>query len=160
MRMTPAERAVAVSRLRIAAALQYTVFGVPSLFYGDEAGLEGYHDPFCRRPYPWGREDKPLLEYYKKLGKIRRENPVFADGEFEIVAESAHAIAFSRKNEKGHVIVGANCGTDPVSLCLPSTAVDLLSGKRYTRHVTVGAGEVYIWRMKNVSSHDRALEKK
>lgn len=159
MRMTPAARAVAVARLRIAAALQYTVFGVPSLFYGDEAGLEGYHDPFCRRPYPWGREDQSLLKYYKKLGKIRREHTVFANGDFEIVAELAHAIAFSRKNEKEHIIVGANCGTEPFSLCLPSTAVDLLSGKRYARRVTVGAGEVYIWRMKNASSHNRASEK-
>lgn len=153
MRMSPAERAVALSRLRIAAALQYTVFGVPSLFYGDEAGLEGYHDPFCRRPYPWGREDKSLLRYYKKLGRIRRENAVFADGDFEIVAESAHAIAFSRKNEKGHIIVGANCGSEPFSICLPRPARDLLSGKQYGRRVTLDAGEVCIWRIKHVSSH-------
>ena len=158
-RLSCDKRQEAVRLLKMASVIQYTVFGVPSLFYGDEAGLEGYHDPFCRRPYPWGREDKSLLRYYKKLGKIRRENPVFADGDFEIVAKSAHAIAFSRKNEKGHIIVGANCGTEPFSLCLPSAARDLLSGKQYGRRVTIGAGEVYIWRMKNVSSHDRALEK-
>ncbi len=160
MRMTKEERATAAARLRIAAALQFTVFGVPSVFYGDEAGMEGYHDPFCRRPYPWGREDKTLVAYYKKLGKIRRENAVFADGEFELVAEASHALAFSRKNAKGHIIVAANCGKEPFSVSLPRTATDLLSGKRYDGNVTLREGEVYIWRLKHVSSRDRALHKK
>ena len=55
MRMTTEQRKKALSRLRCAFAILFTVYGVPSVFYGDEAGVEGYHDPFCRRPYPWGR---------------------------------------------------------------------------------------------------------
>ena len=55
--------------LMLISTLQYTVYGVPSLYYGDEAGVQGYHDPFCRLPYPWGREDAELLLHYKKLGK-------------------------------------------------------------------------------------------
>ncbi len=161
MRMSKAERKVAVARLKIAAALQYTVFGVPSLFYGDEAGLEGYHDPFCRRPYPWGREDKELLAYYQKLGRIRCENPVLAEGAFAIVKEAPHALAFSRKNEKGHIIVAASCGDAPFTVRLPATATDLLSGKRFSGCVTLKNREAYIWRIEHdVSSHHRALHKK
>jgi len=160
MRMSEAERKIAVARLKIAAALQYTVFGVPSLFYGDEAGMEGYHDPFCRRPYPWGREDKALLAYYKKLGRIRLENPVLADGDFGIVKQAPHAIAFSRKNEKGHITVAANCGAEPFTVTLPGPATDLLSGKRARGTVMVKNKEVYIWRAEHVSSHHRALHKK
>lgn len=153
MRMTPAERALAVARLKIAAAVQYTVFGVPSLFYGDEAGLEGYHDPFCRRTYPWGREDRALLSYYKKLGRIRRENPVLAEGTFAIVKEAPHALAFSRKNEKAHIMVAASCADDPFTVQLPGTATDLLSGKRFRGRVTLKNREVYIWRLQHVSTH-------
>ena len=160
VRMTRAERALAVARLRIAAALQFTVFGVPSVFYGDEAGMEGYHDPFCRRPYPWGREDKTLLAYYQRLGKIRQENAVLADGDFEIVKEERHALAFERKNENGHILVAANCGSEPFCVTLPRPAPDLLSGKRFAGEVTLFEGEVYIWRLQHVSSRDRALHKK
>lgn len=150
MRMSTEERAMAVKRLKMAAALQFTVFGVPSIFYGDEAGMEGYHDPFCRRPYPWGHEDKRLLAYYKKLGRMRRENPVLAEGDFALIAEAPHALAFSRQNGAGHVIVAANNGGEPLCVTLPCAARDLLSGKRYTAgRVKVGDGEVYIWRMQS-----------
>ena len=66
-------------------AIQYTVYGVPSVYYGDEAGMQGYRDPFCRMPYPWGREDEELSAHYRLLGKIRKENPVFAKGEFRVL---------------------------------------------------------------------------
>ena len=65
-RLTETQYRRGIALLKMAATIQYTVYGVPSLFYGDEAGLEGYHDPFCRRPYPWGRENGELLEFYQK----------------------------------------------------------------------------------------------
>ncbi|MBE6604604.1 MAG: glycoside hydrolase family 13 protein [Ruminococcaceae bacterium] len=153
MRMTGAERALAKQRLKMAAALQYTVFGVPSLFYGDEAGMEGYHDPFCRRPYPWGKEDKELVVYYQQLGRIRRENPVLAEGDFRIVCETPHALCYVRENEKGRLMVAASNGQEPFSLTLPRGAVDLISGKRMrTTRVTLAQGEFYIWRLPYASS--------
>ena len=53
--------ALAKQRLLMASLLQYMLPGAPSLYYADEAGMEGYKDPFNRRTYPWGREDKQLL---------------------------------------------------------------------------------------------------
>ena len=148
MRMTKAERAVAVSRLKMAAALQYTVFGVPSLFYGDEAGMEGYHDPFCRRPYPWGKEDAELLAYYQRLGRIRKENPVLADGDFRILQESESALCYLRENGKGSLMVAANNGDTPFTVTLPGKATELLTDKRVRAgRVTLLRGEVYIWRL-------------
>ena len=148
MRMSENERTLAKKRLKMAAALQYTVFGVPSLFYGDEAGMEGYHDPFCRRPYPWGREDKELLAYYKRLGCIRRDNPVLAEGDFQIVSEAPHALCYVRQNEKGCLMVGANNGSEDFALTLPRSATELLSGKRVRRgRVILREGDVFIWRL-------------
>ena len=78
------ERYKAKRLLKAASVIQYTVYGVPSLYYGDEAGVEGGRDPFCRRTYPWGREDRELLEHYRRLGQLRRD-PVFAEGDFRVV---------------------------------------------------------------------------
>ena len=160
MRMTGAERALAIRRLKLAATLQFTVFGVPSLFYGDEAGMEGYRDPFCRRPYPWGGEEKTLLQFYQKLGKIRKENAVLADGDFAIVSEAPHALAFSRQNEHGHIIVAANCGEEPFSVFLPRTAKELLTGKKQKGRVLLAGGQACVWRLSYASSRDRAFYKK
>ena len=51
------QRELAQARFLMASFLQYMLPGAPSLYYADEAGMEGYKDPFNRRPYPWGRED-------------------------------------------------------------------------------------------------------
>lgn len=146
-RMTPAQRRIALERLRMAAALQFTVFGVPSIFYGDEAGMEGYHDPFCRRPYPWGSEDKALLAFYRKLGRIRRENDVLSDGDFAILHESEHAVVFERKNEKGHLIVAANRGEGALPLTLPDAGRELLSGRKVPKRVEILPNEVKIFKV-------------
>ena len=61
----------AKKRLRLAAVLQYTLPGVPCIYYGDEAGMEGCEDPFNRRFYPWERADRSLTEFFKRLGKLR-----------------------------------------------------------------------------------------
>lgn len=147
MRLTPKERKTAVRLLKIAAALQFTVFGVPSVFYGDEAGMEGYHDPFCRRPYPWGEENGELLTFYRRLGRIRMENPVLAEGDFAILREESHALAFERKNEKGHLIVAANRGGAPLEVTLPVGTRELLSGQKMNGRVAVLRDEVKIWRV-------------
>jgi glycosidase len=85
--------------LKMAAVLQYTLPGVPSLYYGDEAGLQGYSDPFCRKTYPWGNENTDLLEFYKKLGKIRIDNVCFAEGEFIPVYANMGHIVYIRKSD-------------------------------------------------------------
>ena len=160
-RLSATEKRVAKARLLIAAALQYTVFGIPSLFYGDEAGLEGYGDPFCRRPFPWGREDGELLSYYRKLGAIRCENSAFCDGDFKILAEGAHALAFSRQNAQNHIIVAANRGAKPFFVHLPAPATELLTGKRAEMgNMTVQEDCVRIWRIEDVQKNLGKLDEK
>ena len=69
--------------LKLAALLQYTLVGLPSLYYGDEAGLSGYGDPFCRATFPWDNEDVELLGFYKKLGAARKNCSAFKQGSLE-----------------------------------------------------------------------------
>lgn len=52
--------------------LQFTLPGIPSIYYGDEVGLYGFRDPYCRKTYPFGKEDFSILKFYKSLAKIRQ----------------------------------------------------------------------------------------
>lgn len=94
-----------VKLLKLASVLQYTLPGVPSLYYGDEAGMQGYGDPFCRGAYPWGKENAELLEFYKSLGEIRRKTVAFKDGEFIPVSCDNGLFVFKRKSMNEVLIV-------------------------------------------------------
>ncbi len=117
-RLSPRTRATAIKRLRMALTLLFTVYGVPSLFYGDEAGMEGYHDPFCRMPYPWGRENESLIETVRFLGHLRRREPCLSVGDFRVLLHTEHAIAYERNLGDSHLIVAANRGEQPLILPL------------------------------------------
>ena len=76
------------NRLKTAMALMYFLPGVPSIYYGDEAGLQGYKDPFNRRCYPWGNEDHELIEYVSKLSRVRKSIPNLRDGRIYFILDS------------------------------------------------------------------------
>lgn len=86
----------AEERLLMAAFLQYTLPGSPSLYYGDEAGMEGHKDPFNRRTYPWGRENRLLVEYFRQLGQLRKSCPALRLGDIAFTYATDHRLAFSR----------------------------------------------------------------
>jgi glycosidase len=98
-RMSTEEYHLAVRRLCAAYTILSTLPGTPTIFYGDEAGLEGYHDPFNRMPYPWGNECATLLAHYRKIGKIRRANSVYKRGGIKIHALTDDLLVFSRKSK-------------------------------------------------------------
>ncbi|MBE6592368.1 MAG: glycoside hydrolase family 13 protein [Ruminococcaceae bacterium] len=126
------ERRKAAEMLKLASALQFTVYGVPSVYYGDEAGVEGYRDPFCRRPYPWGREDGELLAHYRMLGAIRVQNrDVLADGEFSLKHAKGGLIVYSRRSNSGEICVIANAGGRSSGYKLDGEWRDLVSGETY-----------------------------
>lgn len=141
-RLTSEQRARGLKLLKLAATLQYTVYGVPSVFYGDEAGLEGYHDPFCRRPYPWKNQNEDLLTFYRKLGQIRTEHSAFADGEFRVEYAEGGMLAFVREKDEERLTVLSNVGETDVAYPMEHKQVDLLTGKPYGG--TVQSGEALI----------------
>ncbi len=86
----------AVKKEKMAAFLQFTLPGCPSIYYGDEAGQEGFEDPFNRRFFPWGKEDKELLSFYKKLAFIKNNFISLKKGSIEFFNEKEEIIHFSR----------------------------------------------------------------
>ena len=127
-RMSPENRAKAIKLLKIVSAIQFTVYGVPSVYYGDEAGVEGYHDPFCRATFPWGNEETSLSEHYAKLGEIRRGNEVLADGYFKVLKADSGFIMFERTKGDKRMIVAANVSKNNVRIDVEG--VDMLTGEK------------------------------
>jgi glycosidase len=137
--------------LKIASVLQYTSYGIPSLFYGDEVGLEGYGDPLCRMPFPWNDPGSPLrlrlLEHYRALGRIRREE-AFDSGDFYIIRHTESDIVFVREKNDCRIIVAANRG-ERFLFDIPSGEryVDLISGAEHQNAVLVEKNTAAIWKV-------------
>ena len=118
-RLSAEEYSLGIKRLKIAAVLQYTLPGVPSLFYGDEAGVEGFGDPFCRATYPWGNENTDLLEFYRALGKTRHSTRAFVSGDFEPCYSNGDLFAFIRRSGKSRAFIAVNRGEQEIYLTPP-----------------------------------------
>lgn len=127
-RLTIKQRKRAIALLKIASVLQFTLFGVPSIYYGDEAGLEGYGDPFCRLPYPWGREEASLLEHYRKLGELRANHRALCDGDFRFLYHDEDCVIFERCSVRDRIVVAVNMNpTEPKYHSFLPTPIEPLS---------------------------------
>lgn len=117
--------------LKLISIFQMTYIGAPMLFYGDEVGMWGATDPYCRKPMLWKeflyddeknpshinqnevysqKVDSDLFEWYKKLIRIRLENKTLVYGKFrEIFADNERdVIAYERVIEDQSIIVVIN----------------------------------------------------
>jgi len=137
----------AKKKLYLASVLQFTLPGIPSIFYGDEAGLQGFDDPINRRPYPWGREDEEILAHYKKLGRIRRENRDVFSGDFRMRDENG-VIAFERTSGDDEILVAVNAGADDKTLFINNEYIDLYYNKEYKDAVKVSGNSFVILKKK------------
>ena len=93
-----------------------TLPGMPCLYYGDEAGLVGYADPFNRGTYPWGREDTGLRECIRQMAALRNGNSALSAGELEPLVCAAGMAAWRRRDETGEFIICVNPGEGPLPL--------------------------------------------
>lgn len=137
----------AKKKLYLASVLQFTLPGIPSIFYGDEAGLQGFDDPINRRPYPWGSEDKEILAHYKKLGRIRRENRAVFSGGFNMRDENG-LVAYERAGGDDEILIAVNAGADDKTLFISKEYTSLYNNKEYKDVVDVPGGSFVILKKK------------
>lgn len=137
----------AKKKLYLASVLQFTLPGIPSIFYGDEAGLQGFDDPINRRPYPWGSEDKEILAHYKKLGRIRRENRAVFSGGFNMRDENG-LVAYERASGDDEILIAVNAGADDKTLFINKEYISLYNNKEYKDVVDVPDGAFVILKKK------------
>ena len=119
---------LAKERLRAAALLLFCFPGSPTVYYGDEAGMEGFEDPFNRRTYPWGHEDQELLAWFKQLGALRKTHPALRRGTIRYVAAEGPLLAFARADDGEEILCVCNAGDGPVTLPLPGNTASVLVG--------------------------------
>lgn len=137
----------AKKKLYLASVLQFTLPGIPSIFYGDEAGLQGFDDPINRRPYPWGSEDKEILDHYRKLGRIRRENRAVFSGGFNMRDENG-LVAYERAGGDDEILIAVNAGEDDKTLFINKEYTSLYNNKEYKDVVDVPGGSFVILKKK------------
>ena len=126
-KMPSASRKRALTLLRLAVCMQMTVPGIPMVYYGDEAGVEGHKDPFCRLPFPWGSEDRSLTEFYRKVIKARKKEEIFKEGSFLFVYADADILCYERRGENDKVVVIVNRSDDEYEVQTACEGMDIFT---------------------------------
>ena len=105
--------------------LQFVFPGVPCIYYGDEAGLEGRCDPDNRRTYPWGKENSELLEFYREITALRAENELLKNGNtlFDAVDNDIFCIVRYDSNKK--LVLYANRSNEEKAFICPHTGKEI-----------------------------------
>lgn len=103
-----------------AVVMQMTWPGAPTVYYGDEAGVCGFTDPDNRRTYPWGHEDKLLIDFHKAVIRMHKENPVLRYGSYKQLYSAHNVIAYGRFQGDDVVIVVVNNNDDEVRARIPA----------------------------------------
>ena len=132
--LSPAQLARGRAKLRLAGMLLYGFPGSPTLFYGDEAGMQGFEDPLNRGTYPWGREDTGLLDFFRALGRLRKERRSLQSGSLTYIYAQGGGLVITREHEGETTMVALNAGDEALTLTLPwprGTAEDGLTGQRF-----------------------------
>ncbi len=133
--------------LKCATVLQYTLPGFPSIYYGDEAGVEGGGDPFNRSFFPWGAEDSDITEWYRKLGKVRNSLKCLGNGVFKPYSAMLSCVAYMRESENEKIMVIANRNYHEIDYYLPDEfkyKEELISNTYTKEYVKIPANSAVI----------------
>lgn len=105
------KKRLGTKRLKMLSLIQMTFPGVPCIYYGDEAGMEGYTDPYNRGSYPWGKGDKELTAWYKKVIKMRKDFPLFIKGDWSYFFCEKDIFGYwrSTKKQRAICVFNRNC---------------------------------------------------
>ena len=133
-RLSPVELQRGLARVKLAALILFTFPGSPTIYYGDEAGMEGWEDPFNRCTYPWGRENKDLKSFFTQLGNLRKERVSLRKGSIRYCYAKGPILAYERACDDEKSLTIINASKKPVPLTIPwasPRATDLLTGAVY-----------------------------
>ena len=133
-RLSPAELARGQKKLRLAAMLLYSFPGSPTLYYGDEAGMQGFEDPLNRGTYPWGSEDESLLAFFRRLGELRAERISMQCGIIRYLHAQGGGLVVERLHGTERTVTALNAGDTPLELTLPwdgRLCIDAVTGQQF-----------------------------
>ncbi len=112
-----------VKKMKLAVTFLMTYIGAPVIYYGDEVGVMGGEDPDCRRTMIWDKnqQDIDLLNFYKKIIKLRRESQALRRGSFKSLYQQGKLYCFLRQLNEEKIIVGLNNSdkNEEINISLP-----------------------------------------
>jgi len=113
--------------------------GAPTVYYGDEAGMCGFADPFNRGTFPWGKEDRELVAWYARLCEIRQESPALKRGGIRYYRSGERVLAFSRCYKGDELLAVTNAGNEPEYMELPwwMENIQICANEAYVKHGTL-----------------------
>ncbi len=116
-KLTPQEFEKGLQKLKCAVLLQFVLPGMPSIYYGDEIGTQGFEDPFCRSFFDWDRtKNNDLLEFYKKLGKIKNSYTELKTGDLDMHAIAHGQLIIERQADGKILTCAVNVADAPMVL--------------------------------------------
>jgi glycosidase len=118
------EKERGIKLMKIASGIQYTLPGFPCVYYGDEAGMEGYKDPFNRCGYPWGHENQELIKWHTDLGELRSSISALWDGDFQNVYSKGNVLSYLRHDRESGIYCAFNMGDVDIIMDIPSVLYD------------------------------------
>lgn len=127
--LSPSEYVYGISLIKCAMVLQFFLPGVPCIYYGDEAGMEGYRDPFNRCCYPWGHENIELVDFTRGLAKVRRGTRAFEQGDLRFIHVDDNVCVFARcdKINRDAAIIYLNKSTQTRTFDIVNEQTDMFT---------------------------------
>jgi alpha-glucosidase len=103
-----ANEGVSKAVMREAVVMQMTWPGMPTVYYGDEAGMCGFTDPDNRRTYPWGREDQEMISFHRDMIRLHKGCSEMRDGSVKKMDSEYGMLAYGRFDRHGHSLIIVN----------------------------------------------------
>ncbi|MBO5714602.1 MAG: glycoside hydrolase family 13 protein [Clostridia bacterium] len=129
--LTDEEYQDAVFKVKIATLLQFTLYGVPSIYYGDEIGMQGYKDPLNRQTFKWEMLDNEICKWFKSLSKLRQEFTLFKNGELQEIFAKDGCYVYKRFDEDSEIMVAINLNEKPIFFEFDGELIDLIDNQVY-----------------------------
>ncbi len=138
-RMSDDQYSAGVQMLKSAYLALATLPGIATVFYGDEAGMQGYSDPFNRLPFPWNNIDEELLSFYREVGALRRRESIYKDGELKLLRLDGHVLAFARVKSKKALFTVINRSDKDLYVLVDGKATALIGAEKDKAFIRIKA---------------------
>jgi len=144
-----------VDRMPLGVVWLFTWPGVPCIYYGDEVGLDGNNDPFCRKTFPWDKknQDATLFALYQQMATLRKKSRALRYGGCQVVSAEGDVVVFVRVYQHERVLVAINRGeacevvlSDIPLLDVPAWQCKVGTGTIEDNVLSLSAVSATIWR--------------
>ena len=119
--------------MREAVIMQMTWPGAPTVYYGDEAGVCGFTDPDNRRTYPWGREDRQMLDFHRMAISLHKDHEALRRGSHLMLYGTGGLLAYARFTPNDKVVTVFNNHDEEKEITIPVWRAGIVNRQELTR---------------------------